>query len=1112
MQAAGVLRIIAGYVLFAGLWIAFSDRLLLVWVRDPLHLTNLQTVKGWLFVLVSAVMLYTLLLIDLQWRRKVERAASHSEQTYRLLFEHHPQAMWLYDPKTLKILAANDAALSRYGYSRAEFLGLAITDLHPPEGLPQLLAHLDLPERERAAPSQWRHRTKDGRHIDVEVTAHPTLFAGRPARLIMANDVSEQRRTGEALAQRTQELSAIFEALPDLYFLLDAQGTVLEHRAGRHGLLLPPEAFLGRRLVDVMPPDVAAATGVAIQEALSTQALVVFEYTLQGPAGEEAFEARLQPLNAERLVVIVRDITERRQQEQSLRRWAAFQRSLNALTAEMLQRGLDDGFYQRLLARAIEVLPGAKAGSILLRDAGGRYRYVAAQGFDLGGLQQVTFGEAELLIPPDSRRPQRITDIGELNAVMLDPVRTELLRRYGRLEELRVSLVVPVWVDDVLAALLNLNALDPQADFDAEAVQMAEAFALQVGVLLKRLRLEHANTRLAEFRRELMQLIDESLQRGLDTSFYQRWLERAVELIPAAEAGSLLVRHPDGRFRFVAAVGFDLDQLGEVYFYDDEIDVNFATLEPALITDFKANRTLDPRRRAILDGAGRATEIKVAYAVPIRVNAVPVAFLYLDNFTDRFAFDEEAMAMAQDFARQLAVTLQRLELERELLEQQKELEQLANYDVLTRLPNRGLFMDRLQQALGRAQRSGQAVALLFLDLDSFKLINDTLGHKAGDELLQAIAKRLALLVRAGDTVSRIGGDEFTLILTDLARPQDAGLVAQKVLEALAQPFELAEHELFVSASIGIAVYPHDGTEAEVLIQHADVAMYRAKELGKNTYQFFTADMNLRLVERLSLEASLRQALAHRQLTVYYQPRVDLNDGRILALEALVRWPHPDGWIAPERFVPLAEETGLIYALGAEVLRQVCEQWVAWRTAGLPPIRVAVNLSARQLLQRDVVRDVKEVLTHYGLEARWLELEITETTAMLDPQGLPKLQALRELGVGLVIDDFGTAYSSLRQLKRLPVDSLKIGQALVAGIGEDPEATPHDAGIIRAIVALARTLDLDIVVEGIETEAQKRFVMALGCTQAQGYLFARPAPASQVQRWLVHGLVRDAVPE
>jgi diguanylate cyclase (GGDEF)-like protein/PAS domain S-box-containing protein len=1103
-----ILRIIAAYIIFAGLWFVFMDQLLLSWVQDPLLLTNLQTAKGWLFVLASALMLYPLLLVSSQQQRKAEQAAIQSEKTYRGLFEHHPQAMWLYDPKTLRILAVNSAALARYGYTQAEFLALTITDLHPPERQPELLAHLSRLEPERTAPSQWQHRTKDGRLIDVEVTAHTTLFAGRSARLIMASDISEQRRTGEALAQRTQELSAIFEALPDLYFLLDAQGTVLEYRAGRHSLFLPPEQFLGRRLVTVVPAEVAAQTEAAFGQALSERRLVVFEYTLPSPTGEAFFEARVQPIAPDRLAIIVRDITERQRRERSLRRWEAFQRSLTELTTEMLQRGLDDDFYQHLLQRAIAVLPGAQAGSILLRNANGRYGYVAAQGFDLAELQQVTFSEAELLIASSSHRPERIS---RHDPLQLDPARAAVLARHGRLTELRASLIVPVWVDDVLAALLNLNAFDPQTDFDAEVVQMAEAFALQVGVLLKRLRLERAYYRLAEFRRQLMQLIDVSLERGLDTSFYQRWLERAVELIPAAEAGSLLLRHPDGLFRFVAAVGYELKQLREVYFYDYEIDINFDTFEPTLISEFKANRTLDPQRRAILDSVGRTTEIKRAFSIPIHVNEAPVAFLYLDSFTDRYAFDQEAMAMAQDFARQLAVTLQRLDLERELLMQQKELEQLANYDALTQLPNRALFLDRLRQALWRAQRSGQAVALLFLDLDGFKLVNDTLGHNTGDELLKAIAERLALLVRAGDTVARLGGDEFTIILNDLSRPQDAGLVAQKALESLAQPFLLEGHELFVSASIGIAVYPNDGGDAEVLIQHADTAMYRAKELG-STYQFFTADMNLRLRERLSLESALRQALAQRQLTVHYQPRVDLRDGRILALEALARWPHSDGWIAPAQFLPLAEEAGLIYALGDEVLRQSCEQLATWRAAGVPVVPVAINLSDRQLRQRDVAHKMQEALSRYRLEGQWLELEIPEMTAVLDPDCLAKLQVLRDLGVRVAIDDFGTAASSLQQLKRLPIDSLKIGPALLAELGEDPMAAPHNAAIVRAIVALARTLALEVVVEGIETEAQRRFVASLGCTQAQGYLFARPSPAAEAQHWLMQGLVPHSVLE
>lgn len=419
---------------------------------------------------------------------------------------------------------------------------------------------------------------------------------------------------------------------------------------------------------------------------------------------------------------------------------------------------------------------------------------------------------------------------------------------------------------------------------------------------------------------------------------------------------------------------------------------------------------------------------------------------------------------------------------------------LAHYDALTDLPNRTLFSDRLGQALIQAQRNHGRAAVMFLDLDRFKVINDTLGHSIGDLLLQAVAARLTGCVREGDTVSRLGGDEFVILLPELRDAEDAYVVAQKLLAAAALPFELRGHELHISASIGISFYPDDGAGAEALMKNADAAMYRAKEMGRNNYQYYHADMNARSFERLAMETSMRRALEQEQFELYYQPRYEMPGGRIVGVEALIRWHHPDlGLVLPAQFIPLAEETGLILPIGEWVLRTAATQGKAWRQAGLPPLFVAVNVSDRQFRQAGFAGKVGQILQDTGFDPRWLELELTETTLMDHAEeNIEALSKLKAMGMRIAIDDFGTGYSSLGYLKRLPVDILKIDCSFV----NDMTVSPDDAAIVEAIIAMARSLGLRVVAEGVETAEQSKFLQARKCGEMQGNHFSRPLPAAQ----------------
>jgi diguanylate cyclase len=425
-----------------------------------------------------------------------------------------------------------------------------------------------------------------------------------------------------------------------------------------------------------------------------------------------------------------------------------------------------------------------------------------------------------------------------------------------------------------------------------------------------------------------------------------------------------------------------------------------------------------------------------------------------------------------------------------------ELQRLALHDPLTKLPNRLLLEDRIQQAIVHAGRDKVHCAVLFLDLDRFKIVNDSLGHSVGDELLRAVAAKLQMLVRAEDTVSRPGGDEFVMLLREVVNVDDATNIASKIVEALREPFRVHEQELFVTPSIGITVFPLHGDTAQMLITRADAAMYSAKQAGRNTFQVFAPDMATFFPERLSLENDLRRAVSRGEFELHYQPRVRMADGAIIGMEALVRWRHPQkGLLLPLDFIPLAEDTGLIVPLGRWVIEEACAQNKAWQETGLPDLRVAVNISGVQFRQKHLLDTIRNALASTGLAAECLELEITESVVMHNPvDAIVTLEKLSQIGVQVAIDDFGTGYSSLAYLKRFPIDNLKIDRSFVREVSSDPD----DAAIVRATVGLAHNLRLKVVAEGVETPEQLRFLRALGCDEYQGYIKSRPLTAAQFE--------------
>ena len=425
--------------------------------------------------------------------------------------------------------------------------------------------------------------------------------------------------------------------------------------------------------------------------------------------------------------------------------------------------------------------------------------------------------------------------------------------------------------------------------------------------------------------------------------------------------------------------------------------------------------------------------------------------------------------------------------------------QMATHDSLTGLPNRHLLLDRIEQSLLQDVRNNKQMAVLFIDLDHFKTINDSLGHDIGDLLLKGVAERLLVCVRTEDTVARQGGDEFIVVLNTIAESLDAAKVAQKILDTLTQPYYIHSHELHIGGSIGIAVFPQDGVSAETLLRSGDVAMYYAKENGRNNYQFFTDELNKSAREKHMLGLDLRHALERDELVLYYQPVMEMPNTQLNSVEALLRWRHPQHkLIAPDKFISLAEETGLIIPIGEWVLKTVCAQIKAWQSQGFSVPRVAINLSGRQFRDRDLTKNIARILNDMQVDAKYITLEITESMLIDDIEKVVEtLKCLSDMGIHISIDDFGTGYSSLSYLKRFPINTLKIDRSFVRDIVTDK----NDHTIVAAIIAMAHSLEIKVVAEGIETEEQLRMLEAQGCNYYQGYYFSRPVPVSEIDPFL-----------
>jgi diguanylate cyclase (GGDEF)-like protein len=515
----------------------------------------------------------------------------------------------------------------------------------------------------------------------------------------------------------------------------------------------------------------------------------------------------------------------------------------------------------------------------------------------------------------------------------------------------------------------------------------------------------------------------------------------------------------------------------------------FRSGQPCICNDYFSVQAF-----AAFHGVLRSDGAHAAAAFPLQVRGRTVGvMLFIATEADTFTF--EFSELLQRLAANVSFALENFDRVDEKTKADERIEYLASHDSLTRLPNREMFNALLRHSIETAQRHQRRFAVLFIDLDRFKVINDSLGHQAGDALLVELADRLKRSLRASDVVARLGGDEFVVILGEAEQASDVERIARNLLSVLSQPLQVSGHEWETTASIGIAMYPADGLDVQTLTKNADMAMYLAKEDGKNGFRFFTKGTTNLSVESLQLEAALRRALERSQLSLHYQPKIGMVGEGVTGVEALLRWSHPEfGAVSPAQFIPLAEETGLIVSIGRWVLHEACAQAMRWQGCGLHPLSIAVNLSPRQFADEHLLDDIDGALERSGLSPQLLQLEVTESMVMRNVSRAVKvMDAIRSRGVRLAIDDFGTGYSSMSLLKQLPIDTIKVDRSFVRDLPADSE----DCAIVQAIISMAKALDLMIVAEGVETAAQQAFLRVLGCDEMQGFLFSRPVMAEEL---------------
>jgi diguanylate cyclase (GGDEF)-like protein/PAS domain S-box-containing protein len=986
-----------------------------------------------------------------------------AQDSYRATFETAPVGI-MHTGFDRRILDVNPKACEILGYSREELLQMTTADILTPEYLesdrPHYMQQM-LNGEMKVYVSQRPYVRKDGSMVWTNRSISLVRdSAGEPLYFLrMMEDISERKKVEDALAQERLLLRTVIDALPERIYVRDLEGRIILPNAAylkirgfeRH------EDMIGKTVDELFPPDMANRYRKEDQTIIES-GMPMADREGRTYVSDRSFSDRWHltskvPLKDSAgkvfgLVGINRDITERKLAEMRILRLNRFFSTLNATNAAIMRARDRDSLFRAVCRIAVSD-GGLGSAWVRIHDpASGELKVVA-----YSGVSKYYFEDLRVSANPalsDGRglasRAFRENRVMCSNDLLKDPV---VARWHERAREhgFRALASLPLSCNGETIGVMGLQATEP-GFFDEEAISLLRQMAGDISFALTNISLQ------ADYQATLRALRDSDEQ-------FRQLAQHVPQVfwITDAEQRRTLYVSPNYELitgRPASELESDARSWLRAIHEDDRQRVQYARRQKAPLGAY------DIEYRVVrADGSVRWVHDR---AFPIR-NAAGEVY--------RIAGIAEDVTEAKLSREQLA--------------------QLAHYDSLTGLPNRVLLNDRLRQAVAQARRNNWTLGILFLDLDRFKLVNDTLGHVTGDLLLKQVAARLTASLRPSDTVARLSGDEFAVILPELSSPQNAGHVAQKVLRALAAPYDLEGHEVFVTVSIGITLYPVDSQDVEVLLRNADAAMYGAKTAGRNNFQYYTEAMNARAAEKLQLETRMRRALERREFVLHYQPKIDIASGRVSGLEALLRWQSPDqGLVPPAQFIPLLEETGLIVPVGEWVAQAACTQIRAWRDAGIRPVPVAINLSARQLRQPGFSEVMRRALAESAVEPQLIQIEITESSLMENPEeAIVMLKQLEALGILLAADDFGTGYSSLSYLKRFPLDALKIDRSFVRDITVDAD----DAVIARTVITLAHSLGLKVVAEGVETEEQLRFLGENGCDEAQGYLFSKPLPAA-----------------
>jgi diguanylate cyclase (GGDEF)-like protein/PAS domain S-box-containing protein len=1005
------------------------------------------------------------------------KQAEEEMRRFRVAMDNSADMIVLIERESMRFVDVNATVCKLLGYSREEMLALGPHDILPlgrdalERAYDQLIADGSV-----IGSMKSHYRRKDGTLLPFESTRHVLQSGGKHLIAAISRDVSERMAADEALRRSEANFRSLIEQASDGIFVATPDGRLILANSRYCEMVgYEQEELLRLHVADTYPEEEQAQT----VQRLATQDKVdarVFERRMRRKDGTLfPVEVSVRQNDEGLRHGIVRDITGRHRAQKVLQLEHAVARSL--AEADNVATGL------RAVLRSVCESEGWECGRYFALDEAARVlRFTEGWCTDDPVLADFMAGSIGLDSPWGVGLIGSVWQAGEplwvpdcsLDARSRRGPDTIGLGVHG-------AFLFPVRFDDNIVGVFCFISREVRQP-DERLLKAVEVIGNQIGQFLGRKVAEQRIREQALWQRLIADFSQHTLA-NLDMNLVCR---QALELVSTTlrveRAEILRLDETHRQLVCMGAVGWPADwpgYQGTPLVEGGAVEQLLARRAPLVLEDYAEHpryKTIFAERRGL--GSGIQMPIK---------SATGVFGLFNVHMLHRRRFNEGEVSFLESISNVLAVAIERSSA-------QDKLAYLAQFDSLTGLPNRHLFHDRLAQSIAHAKRTESTMAVLFIDLDRFKMVNDTLGHAAGDKLLREAARRLSACVRSSDTVGRLGGDEFAATLLDLNKPGDAGLVGQKIIDALAQPFQLDGREAYVSASVGITLYPADSEDAAALIMNADSAMYRAKEQGRSNYQYFTREMNERALQRASMETQLRRALERNEYVLHYQPRVGLKNGAISGFEALLRWNHPErGLVSPVEFIPVLEDTGLIIPVGEWVLRAACLQIVEWRKAGLPTPPIAVNLSARQFQQKDLEASVSRVLHETGVDASLIQFEITESLLMNDPDSAARtLRALSDSGVKLSVDDFGTGYSSLSYLKRFPLDALKIDRTFVRDITADTD----DAAITLAIINLAHTLGLEVVAEGVETRAQLEFLALHGCDEMQGFYFSKAVPAGE----------------